>query len=137
MFPSGWNSGPGFSYTYSGSMNRFIAPFLKKEEVDLLIRGNNPSEENIDKAYEIAKSIEVYLDRIYAISDVSVAYTKLKTVDAFRKAYQATLSVSNQIDVKKFLEQLTEKCLELSSYESTDLAREIEQFTRNYSPLIG
>ncbi len=134
MLPSGWNSSPGtFSYTYSGSMTGYLEHFLKKEEVALLIGGTNPSEENIDKAYEIAKTIEVYYDRIYAINDVSVAYTKLKTTDAFRKAYQATLSVSNQIDVKKFLEQLTERCRELNSDEATNLAREMQQFTQNYS----
>lgn len=134
MLPSGWNSNPGtFSCSYSGSMGSFAEPFLKKKEVALLISGACPSEENIDKAYEIAKTIEIHYDRIYAISDVSVAYTKLKTTEAFRKAYQATLSVSDQINVKTFLEQITEKCRELNNDEATSLAKEMEQFTQNYS----
>ena len=134
VVPSGWNSSPGtFSYTYSGSKGGSMEPFLKKKEVALLIGGTSPSEENIDKAYEIAKTIEIHYDRIYAISDVSVAYTKLNTTEAFRKAYQATLSVSDQINVKTFLEQITEKCRELNNDEATSLAKEMEQFTQNYS----
>lgn len=107
MLPPGWNSCPGsFSSSYSGSVSGFAEHFLKKSEIALLIgRGTNPSAEDIDKAYAIAKTIELPHERVNFISDVCVAYLQLKTIEAYKHAYQVTLSVSDQTDVKRLFKR--------------------------------
>ena len=82
MLPSvnGWSSGPGSSsFIFSGSAEDYFAPFEKKKQIAILL-SSTPSEASFDKAYEIAETIEIYYDRIYAISDVTCAYARLNTV---------------------------------------------------------
>lgn len=103
---------------------------LDKEEKITKLIGSEwfmiPAEEEVDQAFDIAKTIENSTVRHFMLSDICNAYLKLSTLQGCKKAYKVAQYKEEQIaDVRNLLNVIVGVCLRLQTPEALSLAEEI------------
>lgn len=122
---------PGVSSLGSSQDARFSdATSLDKEaEIAKLIGSEWFSiavEEEVDKAFDIAKTIESTTILHFMLSDICNAYLKLSTLQGCKKAYEvAQYKEQQRADIRNQLNSIVGVCLQLQTAEALSIARKI------------
>ncbi|MDR3623514.1 MAG: ankyrin repeat domain-containing protein [Chlamydiales bacterium] len=97
----------------------------KEDQISKLIDGLFINKENIDIAFDIAKTMES-VTLHFMLSDICNAYLKLGTEEGCRKAYKvAQYKEQQRADVRKLFDSIIETCIQIRTPNSIVLAEEI------------
>lgn len=98
----------------------------RERRISRLINGYFINTQEVDKAYEIAKKMDSSTCLHFMLSDICKAYLKLWTIDGCQKAYEVAKDKQEQrANIRRLLDEIIERCLEIKTAESVALAEDI------------
>jgi hypothetical protein len=116
-------------YFHSSSARYPDSVSLEKEEQITKLIGPEyliPKKEDLDQAFEIAKTIKNSTVQHFALSDICKAYLKLSTDEGCEKGYEVAQYKEKQVaDIRELLNQIIGVCIRLKTPASISLGKKI------------